>query len=118
MDSIVVGRKWMAGIKQYIRAAKHPATPDTVWRNLFGLDIVRSRVKGRCDECDATISEDPIKVAEIYVQSEQKTKHVCDVCKSIHTSLYSNYKMKNQNYFKNIDEEEQRENENRKKGWK
>lgn len=115
---ITLGQKWMAGIKQYIRAAKHPDTPDTLWRNLFMIDIVRSRVKGRCDYCDATVSEDPIKVQEVYDQGTQKAMHVCDVCAGMHRALYTNYKMKNQNYFKNIDEEEQRENENRKKGWK
>lgn len=115
---ITLGQKWMAGIKQYIRAAKHPDTPDTLWRNLFMIDIVRSRVKGRCDYCDATISEDVKNVQEIYEQSTQATKHVCDVCAAMARSLYVNYGLKNRNYFKEIDEEEQRENENRKKGWK
>lgn len=115
---ITTGQKWMAGIKNYIRAAKHPKTPELIWRNLFMLDIIRGRVRGRCEECDATVSEDAIKVQEIYDQATQKTMHVCDVCAGMHRALYINYGMKNRNYFKEIDEAEQRENENRKKGWK
>lgn len=99
-----MGAKWMAGMKQYIRAAKHPNTPDLVWRNLFMFDIVRSRVKGRCEECDATISEDMKNQQEIYDQKTQSTKHVCDVCAAMHRALYVNHKLSNINYFKNIDE--------------
>lgn len=106
-DSIVMGKKWMAGMKVFVRAEKHPDTDVTIWRNCFGADIIRDRLrKGRCECCDATISEDQIKQQEIWDHRTQKTYHVCEVCAIMHRALYINHGLRNMNYFKNIDEAE------------
>jgi hypothetical protein len=115
---ITVGQKWMSDIKKFTRAAKHPKTPEVVWRNLFMIDLIREKVKGRCEYCDATISEDAKSVEEIYDRKAQKSKNACSVCAAIHRSLYMNYKLKNTNYFQEFDEADDRENEERKRKMK
>jgi len=106
----------MAQLKNWVRLMKHPDTPAVVWHNVNSYDLVRSVLKDRCYACDYVLSSDAQKVKEIYVQAEQMTRHVCDMCSAIHHSLYGNHGLTNFNYFKDIDEAEKKERESRKRG--
>jgi hypothetical protein len=112
-----MGQKWMSKILTWIQFAKHPDTHPVIYRNVKGWDQVRMVLKDRCFACDCVVSSDAKSVKEIYVQSKQKTVPVCDVCYNLHHSLYMNYSLKNMNYFRNIDEAEQKEQDKRKRGW-
>jgi hypothetical protein len=105
---ITMGRKWMAKVKTWVRMAKHPDTPVVIWKNVNGYDLVREVLKERCYVCDYVLSSDSQKIKEIYIQSEQSARQVCDLCSAIHHSLYGNHGLKVFNYFRNIDEAEEK----------
>ena len=110
-----MGQSWMSKLLTWIRFAKHPDTHPTIYRNVRDYDQVRAVLKGRCHFCDFVISSDAQKVREVYVQAVQKTEHVYDLCYALHHSLYLNYGLKNMNYFRNIDEAEQKEQQDRRR---
>lgn len=112
---ITMGQKWVSKLRNWVRLTKHPDTPAVIWRNVNGYDLVRNVLKDRCFSCDFVVSSDAKSVKEIYVQAEQKTVPVCDICYNLHHSLYMNYSLKNMNYFRNIDEAEERERTDRRR---
>lgn len=105
--------KWIQGIK-------HPATPITVFRNVWSYDRDRKQTRARCSICDCAISDDEMKRHELVFVCDGKclcqrpyvmginSHKVCDVCDSMYRAMYINYGMKNRNYFRNCDDEQKK----------
>jgi hypothetical protein len=103
----------------WIRGLKHARTPPAVFKNAKQWDLLRAINKRRCQICDATISSNQFEIKEIMFEcSENRCScskpypslinlhEVCEVCDAMYRALYVNYGMKNQNYFKNLDNED------------
>ena len=114
---ITLGKRWMAYLRSWVSGQKHPDTPRTVFMNCYEYDRVRRILRGRCRSCGYVISEDEKAVKEIaFVCADVNcnchkmygpiSHRVCSLCYDVFHSLYVNYKLKNVNYFKQIDEKE------------
>lgn len=84
-------------------------------KNLEEWDRVRRVLISRCDSCDQVISNDPDKVKEIYLAGTGRTQRLCDVCYTFHQSLYFNGKLKNMNYYRHLDEADEKAKDETKK---
>ena len=116
-------------MEQWTPGTKHPETPRTLFMNCCDQDRVRRILLGRCSICDHVISQDEKAIKEIFIlcgnpdcacalAKSALTHAVCSVCYDMFHSLYVNYSLKNINYFKNLDEKEKRDFEDRKKRWR
>ena len=102
---------WTSGIK-------HPETHPVIFKNVWGCDIVRRVLQSRCHECGFVVSnDDKIRQELVYKCNDPacdcarvgsaRSHPVCGVCYGIFHSLYLNYGLTNQRYFRNIDEDEE-----------
>ena len=116
-------------MEEWTPGQKHPETPKKAFMNCYDQDRVRRILLGRCRICNFVISQDEKAIKEIFVScgdpncactmAKSAMSHmVCSVCYDMFHSLYVNYSLKNMNYFKNLDEKEKREFEDRKKRWR
>ncbi len=123
---ITMGQSWMRYLMAWVQGQKHPDTPRTVFVNVYECDKVRRILKGRCKICGFVISSDEKKVKELVFKCDDSqcdchkmygaiSHRVCDVCDGMFRALYSNYSLKNMNYFKAIDEKEKAENDDPKR---
>ena len=80
--------------------------------NCKEMDRLRKILKRRCRHCDHVISSDAEKSFEVPFLGA-----VCSVCHDLYTALTFNVKMRNMNYFKQIQEaEDKRKNDNGERG--
>ena len=127
-----VGEILMKKIRAWFKGEKHPDTPKTVFMNVWGCDLARRVLKGRCAVCDHVVSSDPNNVKELIFACDGikckcdpivvtltglKAHDVCDVCDAMFRSLYINWGLENKNYYKEWDEREKRDRDDaRRKG--
>jgi hypothetical protein len=113
--------EWTPGIK-------HPETPRLPFMNCHEQDRVRKILPGRCSICGYVISRDEKAIREIFCScgnpecacalAKSALSHaVCELCNDMYRALYVNYGLKNINYFKNLDEKQKRDFEDKKKRW-
>ena len=109
--------------------SKHPETARTVFVNCHEQDRVRRILPMRCQVCDYVVSRDEKAIREIFCSCGRPdcpcataksalTHIVCHLCYDMFHALYVNYGLKNINYFKNLDEKQKRDFEDREKKWK
>lgn len=80
--------------------------------NCREMDRLRKILKRRCRHCDHVVSSDAEKSFEIPFLGA-----ICSLCHDLYTSLTFNTKMRNMNYFKQIQEvEDKRKNDNGERG--
>jgi hypothetical protein len=101
---------------EWTHGVKHPSTPPIIFKNLWMVDTIRSRTRSRCQICDHAISDDPLKRSEIVFVCEKGkclcpekatgivAHAVCDVCTIMFRAIYTNWGLKNRDYFRNLDE--------------
>jgi hypothetical protein len=130
---ITTGKRWMASIKSWVSGEKHPDTPRTEYVNCYEYDRVRRILKGRCAICKFVVSRDEEAVREISLKCEDSTcctvyittkpHQVCHLCYDMWHAVYMNPKMRNMNYFKEIEEKEKKaiedfkKRDDNKRGW-
>jgi hypothetical protein len=122
---ITTGQRWMRNIKSWVSGEKHPDTPRTQYVNCYEYDRVRRVLKGRCALCGFVTSRDEQAVREISVKCTDtscctnyitsKPHQVCHLCYDAWHSIYMNPRLKNMNYFKELDEKAKKEKEEFKK---
>lgn len=104
-------------IANWIRGLKHPETHIIVFKNVWGLDLLRRKLRNRCDICDTVLSDEDYKEIALgckdgFCRCEGtqaltfKAHSVCDVCYTMFHSLYINYSLQDRNYFRNLDEKD------------
>lgn len=115
-------------MEEWKKGERHSDTPDVVYRNVRDYDHVRRVLIGRCKKCDQVISSDEAAIKELVFdcadpacyckKSPYSTKvhRVCDACYIIWHSVYCNTQLKNMNYYKELDEKDERKkDENRRR---
>jgi hypothetical protein len=111
-------KRW-ADIPEWERGLKHPNTSLQVYKNVRDWDHIRLVLHARCVACGFVLSQDEKAVKEIAVSCDdpkctcQKfgplSHRVCSACYDMHHALYNNLRLKDMNYFKSIDEQEKRD---------
>jgi len=105
---------------------KHPDTSRDVFMNCYEYDQVRRVLEGRCQLCDFVISSDERAIREIVYECRDslcychdavgsKIHRVCDLCYNVYRSLYVNYGMRSMNYFRNLDEKQKKDGDDRRR---
>jgi hypothetical protein len=89
-----------------VTLARHFRLTDEVSRsirinNCKEMDRIRKILKRRCRNCDHVVSSDAEKSFEVPFLGA-----VCSVCHDLYTALTFNVEMRNMNYFKQIQEAE------------
>lgn len=95
----------VATVRQY--RLKDKVAPEIIRNNCQEMDKVRKILRRRCRNCDHVVSSDAEKSFEIPFLGA-----VCGLCHDMYTALTFNTKMRNMNYFKQIQEaEDKRKND-------
>jgi hypothetical protein len=111
-------------IANWIHGLKHPETPLTVFKNVWQWDLLRRKLKNRCDICNITLSDNEYKEIALgckdgFCRCEGtlaltfKAHSICDVCYVMFHSLYINYSLADRNYFRNLDEKDREKDDDK-----
>jgi hypothetical protein len=118
----------IARIREWLQGTKHPDTSAVVYKNVWGYDLVRRILNGRCTICDYTLSSDAKNNKEMLFKCDNascdcartgnsRTHRVCDLCYNMWHTLYHNTMMKSMNYFKYLDEKDAKNAKRLDGGW-
>lgn len=113
-------------MKEWTSGDKHPETNLTIFLNCRAYDRVRQVLKTRCRLCPQVISRDEQAVKELIfvcdvigceckIPMGSRAHQVCSVCYDMFHALYRNYYLKNMNYFKEWDEIDKRNDDDKKR---
>lgn len=108
-------KKWWkkpVEISEFRHGTKHPDTDPTIFKNVWGWDLVRRVLKERCHECGYVLANEGIEVHEISYRCNKsgcacerslgtRPHQLCGVCYAFYHSLYINNGLKNRDYFRN-----------------
>lgn len=113
-------------MREWTPGSKHPDTPRQIFMNVWEWDRVRRILVARCRICNTVISTDEKAVKELIftcdtigceckVSMGSRAHRVCSLCYDMFHALYMNYYLKGMNYFKELDEIDKKNDDERKR---
>ena len=112
-------------MSEWTPGERHPETPIWIFKNVWLTDRVRRVLIGRCKNCGFVISSKEEEVKELVFECKDplcyckktlystKVHRVCSVCYDVWHSIYMNTVLKNMNYWKELDEKDEKEKQER-----
>lgn len=114
-------------MNEFTQGDKHPDTHRVIFKNVREWDRLRRILKARCDICDAVVSRDPQAVRELVYRCKNKWCHcqklygsqahqVCNLCYDVFHALYVNHGLRDMNYFRDVDENDDNDDNRKRMG--
>ena len=107
-------------MSEWTPGLKHPETPVVIFKNVYDWDRVRRILAARCSKCGIVVTTVPEAAKALVMKCNDPscrcrgtvydiTHDVCSVCYDMWHSLYCNVKLRNMNYWKELDEKDGRD---------
>jgi hypothetical protein len=123
---ITMGQRWMSALIGWVPGLKHYLTPRVVFSNCTEYDQVHRILPTKCAICRYAVSKDEKAVKELVFKCDDRgcdchkplgaiSHQVCFLCYDLFHVLYCNYRMKNRNYFRELDDKDKDDPEKRRR---